>query len=440
MDSIYTNAYFTIVAADSESAECGIHGVSVPRKQPRYQDGETKTEFSFRVLKLPGFLAKTIWASRAWTYQESVLSRRLLVFTVNFCCLICPKKVYREDFQLCREGHRVREREYWHPPWTFLKELPEIAPGFIDSHFADAITEYTTRSLSMPEDTLRAFGGIMSSFEHTLGSFHWGLPRKQFLESLWWTTFPRPTADYSRSTRLCADALRRNDRFPSWTWAGWTSHPRDYITIMPVRKKWAQEAAIFSIAADDTFTTVNDYCSGVNDDNEQKDNVQKVRHLPFQLESADKQEILCKWHNINVPRESVLIFRTVVVQLEVKRKEQDTYSPPRNDSLTDYNAFWPSRPGNTQDRLLMGKIELDRSWRALQGEKLDFGIIGLDVSPESGCITDMLAMVLSREGDISFRAGIARISAENILLPSNPPNITIDSLAAMGKLETIILG
>ena len=34
MDSIYANAYFTIVAADSISAHQGIHGVSIRRTPP----------------------------------------------------------------------------------------------------------------------------------------------------------------------------------------------------------------------------------------------------------------------------------------------------------------------------------------------------------------------------------------------------------------------
>src|SRR5579862_8690574 len=97
MDSIYANAYFTIVAADSASAHQGIHGVSIARTQPECfkfyfttKDSAECFSAGLGISSAEVLANSTKWATRAWTYQEALLSRRLLVFTEELCFLICP--------------------------------------------------------------------------------------------------------------------------------------------------------------------------------------------------------------------------------------------------------------------------------------------------------------------------------------------------------------
>ena len=96
MDAIYASASFTIVPADSQNAFHGIHGVSQPRGRVQNQDVDPSW-FVFGINSISNWLAKSPWAGRSWTYQEATLSRRLLVFTEELCCLICPNGMYRED-------------------------------------------------------------------------------------------------------------------------------------------------------------------------------------------------------------------------------------------------------------------------------------------------------------------------------------------------------
>ncbi|KAF2663805.1 HET-domain-containing protein [Microthyrium microscopicum] len=81
MDSIYEGSLLTIIAATGKDSPSGLAGVgSVPRmRQPRVKLGN----FSL-VSSLPnpvGAIQDSKWASRGWTYQEGLLSKRRLIFT-----------------------------------------------------------------------------------------------------------------------------------------------------------------------------------------------------------------------------------------------------------------------------------------------------------------------------------------------------------------------
>lgn len=82
MDSIYSGAALTIVAAAGKDAEYGLTGISHPRdanSQLRIKVGD------FLLVshnEAPGnILADSHWNTRGWTYQEGILSLRRLVFT-----------------------------------------------------------------------------------------------------------------------------------------------------------------------------------------------------------------------------------------------------------------------------------------------------------------------------------------------------------------------
>jgi hypothetical protein len=96
MQVIYASAFFTIVPAYSKTAYHGIHGVSLPRRRAhRYECDHFWFVYGYN--SVTNQLAKSPWAGRSWTYQEAALSRRLLVFTEELCCLICPQEIRRED-------------------------------------------------------------------------------------------------------------------------------------------------------------------------------------------------------------------------------------------------------------------------------------------------------------------------------------------------------
>ncbi|PNP59166.1 hypothetical protein THARTR1_01414 [Trichoderma harzianum] len=83
MDSIYGAAVLTIVAACGSDANAGLRGV---RKGSRIFSQSAATiwhDLTLVAAASPGDIAESIWATRGWTYQEQLLSQRLLVFTTE---------------------------------------------------------------------------------------------------------------------------------------------------------------------------------------------------------------------------------------------------------------------------------------------------------------------------------------------------------------------
>jgi hypothetical protein len=89
MDKIYEGAIATIVAASGDGANSGLPGVSCRRlRQPRFKVGNMVLASTLPQVSFP--LTASTWATRAWTYQEAVISRRCLFFTdyqVYFSCI-----------------------------------------------------------------------------------------------------------------------------------------------------------------------------------------------------------------------------------------------------------------------------------------------------------------------------------------------------------------
>ncbi|KAH7343105.1 heterokaryon incompatibility protein-domain-containing protein, partial [Pyrenochaeta sp. MPI-SDFR-AT-0127] len=80
MDIIYRQAIATIVAAAGKDADFGLVGASVRSRleQPLAKVGKYTL---FSTLAHPrSTIANSVWASRGWTYQEALLSKRKIFF------------------------------------------------------------------------------------------------------------------------------------------------------------------------------------------------------------------------------------------------------------------------------------------------------------------------------------------------------------------------
>ncbi|KAI0869806.1 heterokaryon incompatibility protein-domain-containing protein [Hypoxylon argillaceum] len=131
MDHIYENATLTIVAMAGSDDTYGLPGLGT---QPVVSRNEPlQATFAGRTLVLlnPDILTsvkESEWSTRAWTFQEALLSKRCLLFT--------PHQVYF----ICRTT-------YWS---ELLPNFPNIRPPGA----GDAVTEYDPYSGSDPEVTL----------------------------------------------------------------------------------------------------------------------------------------------------------------------------------------------------------------------------------------------------------------------------------------------
>lgn len=170
MDLVYSQAEISMVAACGSDANCGLAGVNRPRSEP-LRKREDKQSASIR-LELAGTeINSGTWSTRAWTFQEGRLSRRLLCFMDRQC--------YWE----CRSIHCVENLRYgprvWKNPHLVSKLHGRLKFGPL-SHFSNLyamnekparymeaacklLAEYSQRELSFDEDAIFAILGVLKA-------------------------------------------------------------------------------------------------------------------------------------------------------------------------------------------------------------------------------------------------------------------------------------
>jgi hypothetical protein len=203
MARIYASAEFTIVAAGGSDADHGLRGIGGP-SQSRTPDGVMYHPFDLEYRT--GFPVGSVWASRGWTFQESIFARRLLIFgtLTSWICGRCEwQEELRDNFPRPETWPRDRRHEYYH-----MGIMATITPYPSLRRWANLVEEYTTsRALTHENDFVRAFAGATNVIGPTFpGGFLHGLP-KFFLDiALLW----EPWSEISR-----------RHEGPSWSWTGW---------------------------------------------------------------------------------------------------------------------------------------------------------------------------------------------------------------------------
>ncbi|GAB1318643.1 hypothetical protein MFIFM68171_08853 [Madurella fahalii] len=174
MDHIYERSWLTIVAACGHDANSGLVGM---------HDGDREMEFLVREITPGTFLGVcfdvdahlkwSVYESRAWTFQEHVLSRRILYFVDGQVFFRCRLAVHLET------------------PIT---------------DYALMLHYYMKRVLTNQSDALRAMAGIIRRGSQKLGY--------KMLEGL-------PTGSFDQFLLFEGRNIHRRQGFPSYSWAGW---------------------------------------------------------------------------------------------------------------------------------------------------------------------------------------------------------------------------
>lgn len=227
MGKVYGAAILTIVAADGIDANAGLKGLRPGSRTLQQVTGKVKPNLTLTLSTTPpGNPSETIWASRGWTCQEQVLSKRLLVFTRGQVIWQCPSCHLCEDTEA---SHKVDPPMPLHQVCfnrPVLPLLPETTTSIIALNpltrpriftiFAAIVHDYTKRNFTYEGDILQAFQGYGGVLQHQFGSrFLAGLPEAYFDQALLWMPF------HSQSRREDVD-----NTFPSWSWAGWIGQIR----------------------------------------------------------------------------------------------------------------------------------------------------------------------------------------------------------------------
>lgn len=207
MDIIYSNSVLTLVACAGEDPTYGLPGVCKTRNIPELT---MQGLGCLQMVPSVGDVKNSVWASRAWTYQESLLSKRRLYFT---------------DHQLYFESSDIVTCE-----WTTLSRNENVVTTYRNWIYAQSawlskpsdiykcIRTYTRRELTFETDALNAFLGILAKYQQRFQVHQiWGMP---YLEPEV-AASELPNMAYSLFFETNNKALRRTD-FPSWSWTGWT--------------------------------------------------------------------------------------------------------------------------------------------------------------------------------------------------------------------------
>jgi hypothetical protein len=212
MDSIYSNSYLTIVAADGLDANHGLPGV-VEGLRPR-----SGTQC---MVNLPrGTLVSELLCheyqqrdeiggvyKRGWTFQELYLSRRILVFSEKSLSWHCQVSMWEEDIRGIPEGieylHREPRRVLPFIQWPDMRMWAVLAEA------------YNETDLTFPGDAQAAFSGIENVLRWSFPSgIFCGLPEFYFDWALLWQSNPHVE-------RRTATNRLTGHIFPSWSWLGW---------------------------------------------------------------------------------------------------------------------------------------------------------------------------------------------------------------------------
>ncbi|KAI1167858.1 heterokaryon incompatibility protein-domain-containing protein [Nemania serpens] len=173
MKDIYAAAQLTIVAGCGDGAQSGLLGSPAT---PREAEKPLALDSSVALLPVAQafnlLLGDSVWYRRGWTFEEFVLSRRLLVVFNSEVFLTCGTRTFRES-----TGRRLvaknkdtvyrgifgeRTRSFTADIHRSIQRYPANVSEVLDIEaFTVAVSEYTTRDLTIEEDRVAAFAGVV---------------------------------------------------------------------------------------------------------------------------------------------------------------------------------------------------------------------------------------------------------------------------------------
>ncbi|MCJ1289245.1 hypothetical protein MMC34_000777 [Xylographa carneopallida] len=236
-DRVYGSALATIIAAQGKTAHSGLEGVRqshVPSIAQRPEKERSLHQVAAKVkdeVALIAPLATTDynvdgspWNARAWTFQQRLLSHRLIVFTPSQIIWQCRRMICREDMTV-EDSNVPYTRLQWlslKPRYLGVDSGRDWIDGSVEitrhgatqlvrsatfAEYAKAVEQYTHCQMSYQSDILNASAGLMHIFSLCFKfKMRIGLPEGVLDTALLW----QPTQQ-----------LTRRIEFPSWSWAGW---------------------------------------------------------------------------------------------------------------------------------------------------------------------------------------------------------------------------
>ncbi|KAH8649401.1 heterokaryon incompatibility protein-domain-containing protein [Tricladium varicosporioides] len=276
MASIYERSAFTICVMNGMSSDSGFlskrsqyHMIpSMKGLFVRLATGlKDAHRFGSRRLYVSGDKPEAILLSRAWTFQEQLLSPRLLSFFDSEVIWSCNTSTVCEcgnpwDLKTGSWEPSSLKYEYGRIQNENLTEIkiPTSIPMMINPDWRlwqKIVEQYSPRIVSFQKDRLWALSGIARTFSGRLGNYHAGLWSDSILEGLEWKRLedcfnPEP-------------GHRLNLSIPTWSWASVDQNPvwwdRHSWDLEPIWNAEVRDIKTFSVSEDPFGETSGGYIS-----------------------------------------------------------------------------------------------------------------------------------------------------------------------------------
>ncbi|PQE05837.1 Heterokaryon incompatibility protein [Rutstroemia sp. NJR-2017a BVV2] len=401
MGSIYSSAVCTIVAGSGSDAWAGLNGIGkkpIPRSPKPYQAKIGDRRLTTTQKHYQRWKNETVWLSRGWTFQERILSRRLMIFTDSQVFFQCKKSLWSEDTifenfnsSVTTIGSASDETDV---------EIDSLLSAF--SSYRDMVRDYSRRSFAFQSDALNAFQGVQqylrdrgpySEQRRLTGEFYFGLPESHFDAAMVWTLpYHYPN--------------QRREMFPSWTWVGWNMEPGE---------TFRREAISFPTNLNDTCREIVWYRPVEDSSTEyvKIDNCGLVLEESRLTEEEKKLRAQWKYDKVSIPHgvagtSHLLRFWTSTASLLVDRsgtqeRRHDVDEP--DPAILESEEMLIKEPiQNTA----VGTISLSRSWRATRADKLDFIVVARACKNDTGESHGLYVMLIEWVGDVAYRVQMAK--------------------------------
>lgn len=215
MASVYQNAFLTISAASAASSHEGIlQRKAIPNFQSSFlrfprspaPDSAREAQGTFRIGPRPPDMSDEPLDSRAWAYQEHLLSHRILGYGSWEMFWSCHCEKWSER---CRESENI---------CTSQEERVSVEDTYltrISADWRDVVEKYSSRKLTQASDRLPALAGLAAAFENMHGgSYVAGIWHNNLAEQLLWHRL------LGAEERISApNKTRFTCPTPTWTWA-----------------------------------------------------------------------------------------------------------------------------------------------------------------------------------------------------------------------------
>lgn len=202
MGEIYSGAHLTIIAATT-SGRLKTH----KRAKNHHDTNRTTCE-------LYETLLKSKWASRGWTFQEQMLSKRAIIFVDKCTFWDCQHCIWDRYNLTPASTPCVEVRKPYYE--TARRMSTNVVPDF--GMYIENISLYNSREFTYPQDALSAISGVLTTLARSFPTgFISGLPCMFLDVALIWQPFSQAKRRYPKD----GGSIAPSKHLPSWSWCGW---------------------------------------------------------------------------------------------------------------------------------------------------------------------------------------------------------------------------